>query len=147
MSCELYSWDNSSMVSCDPSALFDSPTWLWAMKKEVPKTWHIKGEQRAELGFLCHSVKICKKRWKKGFLNNKANKQKFSMMLSSHLKTIGCTTHHAETHADLLIAKTTVLSSRQKDTILIGEDTDLLVLLCYYGEQTEHDLLFCPETR
>ena len=44
----------------------------------------------------------------------------------------GCHIIHAEGDADVDIAKATVTMSSYSSTTLIGEDTDLLVLLHYY---------------
>lgn len=54
----------------------------------------------------------------------------------------GCHTIQAEGDADLDIVKATVTMSYFKSTTLIGEDTDLLVLLLYYASQESKDLYF-----
>ena len=66
------------------------------------------------------------------FLSNSRNKQWFFKMLSQFLHKIGSETHHAQDDADVLIVKTAVESARSRPTVLVGDDTDLLVLLCYY---------------
>ena len=66
------------------------------------------------------------------FLSNAKNKQLFIMLLSQFLENIGCETHHAPGDADVLIVKTAVESARTRSTVLVGDDTDLLVLLCYH---------------
>ena len=54
----------------------------------------------------------------------------------------GCHVIHAEGDADVDIAKAAVTASSYSSTTLIGEDTDLLVLLLYYEEQDSNDLYF-----
>ena len=68
---------------------------------------------------------------KEEFLANRENKQRFINILSKELEKAGCCCFHANEDADLMIVKTALNSSNKIDTILTGEDTDLLVLLCY----------------
>ena len=69
---------------------------------------------------------------KKGdFLANRENKQRFINILSKELEKAGCCCFHANEDADLMIVKTELNSSNKINSILIGEYTDLLVLLCY----------------
>ncbi|VDI69502.1 Hypothetical predicted protein [Mytilus galloprovincialis] len=56
----------------------------------------------------------------------------------------GIETKHASADADVLIAKTAVESSISHPTILLGEDTDLLVLLLYYYNFGSKNLIFKP---
>ena len=74
---------------------------------------------------------------KNEFLGNKVNKQRFLCLLGSSLQKAGCTTIHAKGDADILIVKTAVESAKVVSTVLIGDDTDLLILLCYYGDAIE----------
>ena len=65
------------------------------------------------------------------FLSNVANKQN---MLSHYLQLAECLTEHAEEDADLLIAQTAVQSAATKNIVLVADDTDLVILLCYYTQ-------------
>ena len=56
-------------------------------------------------------------------------------------------TIHAEGDADLLIVQTAIQSSRSVTTVLVGDDTDLLVLLCHHAEMNANDLFFKPEPK
>ena len=67
----------------------------------------------------------------KKILANRKNKQKFTDLLNSKLNAAGVRTEHAKTHADLLIVKSAVKPATIEDEELVGEGTDLLVLLCY----------------
>ena len=40
-----------------------------------------------------------------------------------------------------------VQSATSCNTVLVGDDTDLLVLLCYRASIESHDLFFCPEPK
>ncbi|KAK3754547.1 hypothetical protein QZH41_005582 [Actinostola sp. cb2023] len=53
----------------------------------------------------------------------------------------------AERDADLLIVKIAVESTQTKTTILIGDDTDLLILLLFYIDPDGYDLFFIPEPK
>ena len=47
----------------------------------------------------------------------------------------------------MLIVQKTVESSTMLDTVLVGDDTDLLVLLCYHANLDSHKILFRPEPK
>ena len=46
-----------------------------------------------------------------------------------------------------MIVKTALNSSNKIDTILIGEDTELLVLLCYHFRQEPFGVFLMSETK
>ena len=50
-------------------------------------------------------------------------------------------------NADILIVQKAVQSATTSKTVLIREDTDLIVLLCYHAILDSHDLYFCPEPK
>ena len=81
------------------------------------------------------------------FLANKANKQCFINHLGDRLQCSGCTVIHATGDTDLLIVQTAIQSARSVPTVLVGDDTDLLVLLCYHAEMDAHDVFFKPEPK
>ncbi|KAG1660829.1 Astacin-like metalloprotease toxin 1 [Nymphon striatum] len=81
------------------------------------------------------------------FLGNKKNKQRFIHMLSHRLEQKCCDVHHAKGDADLLIVQTAIDSSATRNTVLIGEDTDFLVLLCHHSRNTQHNIFFMSEQK
>ena len=81
------------------------------------------------------------------FLSNSSNKQSFINMLSRYLQKVGCQIHHSQADADLLIVQTAVESTRRVNTVLEGDYTDLLILLCYYTEMSTEELIFQPKPR
>ena len=81
------------------------------------------------------------------FLANRQNKQQFIFMLSEALEKKNCETHHASGDADLLIVLKAVQSATTTSTVLVGDDTDLIVLLCYHANMEAHDLFFHPESK
>ena len=84
---------------------------------------------------------------KEDFLSNKENKQRFISLLSHHLEHQGCHIEHARGDADLLVVQTAiaVAEGTAKPTFLVGEDTDLLVLLCFHATCT--NIYLRPEPR
>ncbi|KAK3751010.1 hypothetical protein QZH41_020170, partial [Actinostola sp. cb2023] len=79
--------------------------------------------------------------------SNTKNKQRFLTMLSDSLCHSQCETWHAESDADLLIVKTAVEFAQTRTTILVGDDTDFLILLLFYVYPDGYDLLFIPEPK
>ena len=53
---------------------------------------------------------------------------------------------HAQGDADLIIVQTALQTAKNNSTVLIGEDTDLLVLALYHFKD-EHDLFFTCEPK
>ena len=85
---------------------------------------------------------------KDAFLSNKKNKQSFITLLSRTLEQNGCQTSHARGDADLLIVQTAIQSASASDTVLVGDDTDLLILLCFHTPiESSHDIYFKLETK
>ena len=64
---------------------------------------------------------------KDNFLANPKNKQRLINMQSRFHKEDNFPTYHAEGDAGVLIVKTAVESARERNTVLVGDDTDLLV--------------------
>ena len=69
------------------------------------------------------------------FLTNTENKQDFINMLGKYLSEKGCTVLNADGDADLMIAQTAVKLSEETETVVICEDTDILVLLIYHSNE------------
>ena len=67
-------------------------------------------------------------------------------MLGHHLEK-KCKVYHASGDADLLIVQKAVQSASLMDTALVGEDTDLLILLCYHASLDSHNIFFRPEPK
>ena len=76
------------------------------------------------------------------FLSNSSNMQYLINMLSRYLQKVGCQTHHSQADADLLIVQTAVESARRENAVLVGDDTDLFILLCYYTEMSAEEFFF-----
>ncbi len=79
---------------------------------------------------------------KEHFLANCDNKQQFIDLLKVKLNEHRIKTASADGDADTMIAKTGVQLSTLGRTHVIGEDTDLLVLLCHYCSDESKGLIF-----
>ena len=66
-------------------------------------------------------------------------------MLSDRFEDNSIKTIHAASDADLFICQTAVDSASRCPTTLMGEDTDLLVLLCFHAKPNSFDLYFRSE--
>ena len=83
---------------------------------------------------------VCNTR-KEQFLTNSNNKQAFVQYLGDILEKDGCQVLHAQGDADTLIVSTAVSCAVSKLTVVIGEDTDLLVLLLHHADLRSRPLL------
>eukprot|EP00794_Sanderia_malayensis_P002695 gene2695-3114_t len=81
------------------------------------------------------------------FLSNGVNKQHFINLLSGKLIAAGCNAVHAMGDADFLIVKTAIEEAKLHPVAVIGEDIDLLVLLCYHTDVEDHDIVFYSEAK
>ena len=83
---------------------------------------------------------------KDAFLNNHINKQRFIQMLGEKLTDQGSKVFHDKGDADLLIVKKTIQLVASMDTVLVGDDTDLLMLLISHSSlDASHDIFFASE--
>ena len=69
---------------------------------------------------------------KERFLSNENNKQRFIDYLNDLLTQNGIGTRKAVGDADRLIVKAALEKARLSHTVLLGEDTDLLILLLFH---------------
>uniref|UniRef100_A0A8C4Q7P4 HTH OST-type domain-containing protein n=1 Tax=Eptatretus burgeri TaxID=7764 RepID=A0A8C4Q7P4_EPTBU len=79
---------------------------------------------------------------KDDFLSRSCNKQGLIDLVTEELQKKGCTVINASGDADVDIVKAAIKSSQHQSTTLIGEDTDLLILLLYYCETNNRGLYF-----
>jgi len=96
--------------------------------KDVTHQRKSKGKASKTVTVLANMTTIMKK---EQFLANQKNEHRFIFMLSTELEKSNCKTYHAPADADLLIVQKAVQSATTSTTILVGDDTDLIVLLCY----------------
>ena len=53
--------------------------------------------------------------------------------------------YHSPSDTDVMIVQKMVESATVTDTVLVGDDTDLLVLVCYYAYLGSHTIFFKPK--
>ena len=68
---------------------------------------------------------------KEAFLSDPKNKQQYIDSLGARLTNQGCHVFHDQTDAYQFIVQKAIESAESMDTVLIGDDTDLLVLLLH----------------
>ncbi|KAG7165603.1 hypothetical protein Hamer_G013102 [Homarus americanus] len=79
---------------------------------------------------------------KDDFLSRSCNKQGLIDLVTEELQKKGCTVINALGDADMDIVKAAIKASQHQLTTLIGEDTDLLILLLYNAEANSRGLYF-----
>ena len=79
---------------------------------------------------------------KEAFLSRDSNKQELINLISVELKKAGCNVLRAKGDADVDIVKAAISEASSKSTAVIGEDTDLLVILLYHALAESYDLFF-----
>ena len=76
------------------------------------------------------------------FLSLGSNKQQLIKLISEEMVLRGCTVFQAEGDAHVYITKAAVNSAQEHSTTLIGEDTDLLILLVHFADANGKPLYF-----
>ena len=76
------------------------------------------------------------------FVDNASNKDQIIKLIVQKLRERGCSVNQAEDSTDVRIVLAAVDRSRQCSCTLIGEDTDLLLLLLYYADCKNETLIF-----
>ncbi|KAJ8896527.1 hypothetical protein PR048_001871 [Dryococelus australis] len=122
----------------DPEVVFDGYDNNPSIKDET----HYKRSRGKEIVTIVFSEEMSFHSKKDNFFRSKPNKQQFIHLLSEHLVDSGCEVKHAKRDDDLLIAESAVQYSKEKNTLVIGEDIDLLVLLSFYSEMESKQLYF-----
>ena len=81
------------------------------------------------------------------FLSNTVSKQRFIKLLGEKLQLSGCNIIHTPGDADLMVVQTAIQSTKSVTTVLVGDDTDLLVLLRHHADTSARDLFFSPQPK
>ena len=96
-----------------------------------------KGGRAADI--LCEETTKFSKTTQKQFLANERNKNFFIAMLKKHLIDRGFEVKQAWEDADVDIVKTAIEDApRFESVIIVGEDTNLLVLMCTLGKNIKN---------
>ena len=78
---------------------------------------------------------------KDSFLRNTENKQNF-LLLGEFLISRGISILLARDDADCITVQIVIVSDINHMTVVIGEDTDLLILLCYHVNMDSNNIYF-----
>ena len=84
---------------------------------------------------------------KEDFLTNNLNKKQFVSLLSRQLESTGSKVFMAKADADLLIVNKAIEAAETRNTVLVGDDTDLLVLLLHHLLPIENKIYFAPQPK
>lgn len=103
-----------------------------------------KGKQSTEVTFTDQMK--CSQH-KDTFLSNPTNKQRFIILLGEYLEYHNCVVLHSQGDADVLIATTGVRYAGLSTTIVVGDDTDLIMLLAYYADLQSHDIFLHTQSK
>ena len=79
------------------------------------------------------------------FLTDTTNKQRFIALLGDELSKNNCIVYYAKLDADFLIVQKAVETAEYSNTVVLGDDTDLLVLLIYHTKLNHKEIFFIPE--
>ena len=84
---------------------------------------------------------------KEEFLSQGCNKQGLINMISDSLREKGFMVMNAEGDAGCDIVQAAIAASEHQITTLIGEDTDLLILLLHHMDYRKKTLYFCSDKK
>ena len=126
------------------SVVFDRCRGNDASTKDTTHLRHSKGKLGRPVMFTENTVFNMKK---DGFLLNLKIKQCFLEMLTAEMNTEGMCAVQSGGDADTLIATTEVDIANSNATVIIGEDTDLLILLIHFVNKTkvQNDVFFMSD--
>ena len=80
-------------------------------------------------------------------MSNKANKQRLINVLCDRLQQEGCEVLLAKADADVLLINSALKYANEQDIVLVGDDTDLRVLLCSFSSDIQFKIYFRPEPK
>ena len=122
--------------------VFDGYTQV-SSTKDIAHLRRNKGFVGPVVHFTSSTINTTKK---EQFLSNHSNKQAFINLLGEKLLSKGYIVKHASGDADRLIVTVALESAAEKPTIVVGDDTDLLVLLLFYTTQHSCDIYLKPHS-
>ena len=90
---------------------------------------HQRREQKINFPGVNFTIETVFEGIQEEFISKGSNKQQLINLTSYELRKMGCTAIQADGDAEVDIAKAAVTSARTHSTMLIGEDTDLSILI------------------
>ena len=112
-----------------------------------PSTQHVNGAQAAKSESRSPSQEMWSRRCRRtsSFRTSPTNWTSLTCWVTAC--SLLDASQNTEEDADLLIAQTAVQSAATKNTVLVADDTDLVILLCYYADPDGFDLFMQFSTR
>lgn len=101
-----------------------------------------KGIRGVNIKFSAHTVFNSKK---EHFLANKSNRDCFIAMLTEKLTENGCTVLQAKTDQNLMIAKTASEMALADPTMVVADDLEIIIMLCYCKKVDGYDIVYKNE--
>ena len=135
--CQIYV-DHVKSHFPDAAVVFDSYP-EYPTTKDITHMRRAKGQKSTDINFTENMPCRIKK---DQFLANQRNKQRFLNLLSTKLREQHIEVLQADDDADLLIAQTALNSAKDRPTIVVGEDTDVLVLLLYHIQNYHQKVIY-----
>ena len=116
-------------------------------KPSTKDTTHVR-RTKGKQGIAVHFTGEMRLNMKKtDFLTNLDNKQRFLEMLAIKMNEAKLQAIQSSGDADLLIVQTAIKSAATRPTVVIGEDTDLLILLLHHVNEDCQRILFTSEQK
>ena len=81
------------------------------------------------------------------FLNDTTNKQRFIALLGAKISKNNCTVYHAKLDAEFLIVQKAVETAEYSNTVVVGDDTDLLVVLIHHTKLIHNEICIILEPK
>ena len=100
-----------------------------ASTEEAYTPHHMKNELKGHFG---HDIYFTEIPGKEEFLSSTTNKQRFIHLVGRCLEENGILVQHAQGDADCVIVQVALRSAMEYATVLIRENTDLLILLLFH---------------
>lgn len=129
---------------CDKSAII-----VFDGYNQKPSTkYHTQLQRNPEQGpKIIFSTTYTLSKSKSIFLSNTYKKQRFILFLKFVLQEAGFNVLQAQGDADLLIVQTAVQQALTRTTVLVGDDTDLLVLSIFHYKSKELYFMSEPQLK
>ena len=116
-------------------------------KPSTKDTTHVR-RTKGKQGIAVHFTGEMRLNMKKpDFLTNLDNKQRFLEMLAIKMNEAKLQAIQSSGDADLLIVQTAIKSAATRPTVVIGEDTDLLILLLHHVNEDCQRIFFTSEQK
>ena len=108
---------------------------------------HLRRGSRRESPVIEFSAETTILAKKEDFLNNLNNKHRFLSFLCHVLQQKSCTAIQTEGDADTMVVAQALECSKSGTTVVIADDTDILVLLCCLAKGGDNDIFLQPSHR